>query len=186
MCFSFFFSTVLHGLVIFLKKRWGCQLEHFGVENWNELATCRTHAAKRVMLLSRARDRSANAIRNSLARKISRSQRTSETKHSFLTFLICEIHSVSYKFSYKGLPFSKVGPPDLRLYLSVKWKLISKECWHSLNFGAVSESIVLKHFLDQTNFNFNRKTFKKTRYERNLFNVIMLTAEGRKTSRECV
>ena len=107
-------------------------------------------------------DRLLNAIRNSLARKTSRAQKTSETKHSFLTFLICEIHSVSYKFSYKGLPFSKVGPPDLRY-------LISRECWHSaVNFGAVKESIV--HFLDQVRFTFKRKTFKKTRYERNSFN----------------
>ena len=40
----------------FWKKRWGCQLEHFGGENWNKPATRWTHAAIRVMLLSRARD----------------------------------------------------------------------------------------------------------------------------------
>ena len=89
-------------------------------------------------------------------------KKTSETKHSFLTFLTCEIHGVFSKFSRKGLPYSKVGPPDLRY-------LISRECWHSaVNFGAVNESIV--HFLDQVRFTFKRKTFKKTRYERNSFN----------------
>ena len=89
-------------------------------------------------------------------------KKTSETQHSFLTFLTCEIHGVFSKFSRKGLPYSKVGPPDLRY-------LISRECRHSaVNFGAVNESIV--HFLDQVRFTFKRKTFKKTRYERNSFN----------------
>ena len=89
-------------------------------------------------------------------------KKSSETKHSFLKFLICEIHGVFSKFSRKGLPYSKVGPPDLRY-------LISRECWHSaVNFGAVNESIV--HFLDQVRFTFKRKTFKKTRYEKNSFN----------------
>ena len=55
-------------------------------------------------------------------------KKTAETQHSFLTFLTCEIHGVFSKFSRKGLPYSEVGPPDLRY-------LISRECWHSaVNF----------------------------------------------------
>ena len=71
----------------FWKKRWGCQLEHFGAENCNKPATRRTHAAIRVIFLSKARDRSANAIRNSLARKTSRGQKNSRDAAFFFNIL---------------------------------------------------------------------------------------------------
>ena len=106
-------------------------------------------------------------------------KKTSETKHSFLTFLICEIHGVFPKFSRKGLPYSKVGPPDLRY-------LISRECWHSaVNFVTVNESIV--HFLDQVvALLSNEKLSRKQDVKEIRLMVRELTAQGRKTSHRCV